>query len=145
MPELTLWIDQEISKLKRDMDRLMSRFCTDFDMPLLPRIVSKVPFIQLSQTADHLLVKAEIPGFTPENLSIAINDGILTIKGEMKQEIVKEGGQIEIREESFSRNIPLPCRVVIEDVKATYKKGILNIVIPKYKPEIAREVKISLK
>lgn len=144
MPELTIWIDQEMRKLKRDMDRLMYRFCNDFDMPVLPRVVSKVPFINLLQTKDHLVVKAEIPGFNPENLDISINDGVLTIKGEMKQEVVKKGGKIEVRQESFTRNIPLPCRVMLDNVEATYTNGILEIFIPKYKPERAREVKIRV-
>lgn len=144
MPELTIWIDQEMRKLKRDMDRLMYRFCNDFDMPVLPRVVSKVPFINLLQTKDHLVVKAEIPGFNPENLDISINDGVLTIKGEIKQEIVKAGKKVEVREESFTRNIPLPCRVMLDNVEATYTNGILEIFIPKYKPERAREVKIRV-
>jgi HSP20 family protein len=144
MPELTIWIDQEMRKLKRDMDRLMYRFCNDFDMPVLPRLVSKVPFINLLQTKDHLVVKAEIPGFNPENLDISINDGVLTIKGEMKQEVVKKGGKIEVRQESFSRNISLPCRVMLDNIEATYTNGILEIFIPKYKPERAREVKIRV-
>ncbi len=144
MPELTIWIDQEMRKLKRDMDRLMYRFCNDFDMPLLPRVVSKVPFINLLQTKDHLVVNAEIPGFNPENLDISINDGVLTIKGEMKQEVVKKGGKIEVRQESFFRTIPLPCRVMLDNVEATYTNGILKIFIPKYKPERVREVKIRV-
>ncbi|MBW1940468.1 MAG: Hsp20/alpha crystallin family protein [Deltaproteobacteria bacterium] len=144
MPELTIWIDKEMRKLKRDMDRLMYRLCNDFDMPVLPRVISKVPFINLLQTKDHLVVNAEIPGFNPENLDISINDGVLTIKGEMKQEVVKKGGKIEVRQESFSRNIPLPCRVMLDKVEATYTNGILNVFIPKYKPENAREVKIRI-
>lgn len=147
MPELTIWIDQEISKMKRDMDRLMCRLCNDFDMPLLPSI-RKVPFIHLSETEEHLIIKAEIPGFNPEDLDIVISDDILTIKGEMKKEFIKEGEdyeKIERRHGSFSRTIQLPCRVMIDDVKATFKKGILNVVMPKSKPEKAREVKIRIK
>lgn len=148
MPELTIWIDQEISKMKRDMDRLMCRLCNDFDMPLLPSIVRKVPFIHLSETEDHLIIKAEIPGFNPEDLDIAVTDDTLTIKGEMKKEFIKKGEnyeKIERRHGSFSRTIQLPCRVMIDDVKATYKKGILNVVMAKCKPERAREVKIRIK
>ena len=46
---------------------------------------------------------------------------------------------------SFSRSLQLPCRILLDDVKATYKKGILKIVMPKCAPERAKRVKIKLK
>jgi HSP20 family protein len=148
MPGLIIWKNQEIDKLRRDMDRLFARVSDDFGMPLFPRIARDVPSIDLSETEDDLIIKVEIPGIDPEDLDISIAGDILSIKGEMKQGFIKESEdyhQMERRYGSFSRTIQLPCRVMIEDVEATYKKGILNIVMPKCKPETARALKIKVK
>ncbi len=148
MPGLIIWKNQEINKLRRDMDRLFSRLWDDFGMPHFTRPSRNIPFIDLSETEDDLILKAEIPGLNPEDLDIYITDDILTIKGEMKQELVKEGEnyhRMERRYESFSRSIQLPCRVMIEDVEATYREGIVTIIMPKCKPEITQKVKIKIK
>ena len=148
MPELIIWKNQEINKLRRDMDRLFARLWDDFGMPHLQRPSRDIPFIDLSETKDNLILKAEIPGLNPEELDISIANDILTIKGEMKREVVKENEdyhRMERRYESFSRNIQLPCRVMIEDVEATYREGIVTIIMPKCKPEIAQKVTIKIK
>jgi len=147
MPELIIWKNQEINKLRRDMDRLFARLWDDFGMPQSQRPLRDIPCIDLSETKDKLVLKAEIPGLNPEDLDISITDDILTIKGEMKREAVKENEnyhRMERRYESFSRSIQLPCRVMIEDVEATYREGIVTIIMPKCKPEIARKVTIKI-
>jgi len=147
MPGLTIWKNQEINKMKRDMDRLFARLWDDFGVPLFPKIVRDIPLIDLSETGNSLIIKAEIPGINPEDLEISITDDILTIKGEMCQDSTKESGnsqRMERRYSSFSRTFQLPCRIMVEDVKASYRKGLLFIVLPKCKPDVAREIKIKV-
>ncbi|MFH1124114.1 MAG: Hsp20/alpha crystallin family protein [Pseudomonadota bacterium] len=148
MPELIIWKNQEIDRLKRDMDRLFARLRDDFCMPLFPRSVRETPFLDLSETDDTLVVRAEIPGAGPEDLEISLSNDRLTIKGEVKQDPVDEGEDYLRREKHygfFSRTIQLPCKVLIEDVKASYKDGVLTILMPKCKPEAAREIKIKVR
>jgi HSP20 family protein len=147
MPGLILWKNREMDRLRRDMDRLLDRLWDDFCVPLFPRVPRELPFIDLSETEDFLLVKAEMPGVRPEDMEISITDDRLTVKGEMKQNLVDDEEGYQRRERrygSFTRTIQLPCRVHIDDVEATYKNGILNILMPKCKPESAREVKIKV-
>ena len=147
MPELIIWKNQEINKLRRDMDRLFSRLWDDFGMPHLQRPSRDIPSIDLYETEDNLILKAEIPGLSPEDLDISITNDILTFKGEMKKEFAQEREnyhRMERRYESFSRNIQLPSRVVIKDVEATYREGIVTIIMPKCKPEITKKVKIKI-
>ena len=148
MPGLIIWKNQEINKLRRDMDRLFARIWDDFGMPQFQRPPRDIPFIDLSETEDDLILKAEIPGLNPEDLDVSITDDILTIKGEMKIEFVKEREnyhRMERRYESFSRSIQLPCRIMIEDVEATYREGIVTIIMPKCKPEMSQKIKIKIK
>jgi HSP20 family protein len=148
MPELIVWKNERIDKLRRDMDRICTRVCDEFGIPLLLETGAEIPSIDLSETEDSIILKAEVPDINPEDLDISITDDTLSIKGETKQELVEERGgyqRTEHRYGAFSRSLQLPCRINIDDVKATYKKGILNIVMPKCKPEQAREVKVKVK
>jgi HSP20 family protein len=147
MPGLIIWKNQEIDRLKRDMDRLFARLWDDFCIPLFPRGYREAPFIDLSETEDRLILRAEIPGVTPEDLDISITDGTLTIRGESRENMATEGEDYRSTETGygyFSRSIPLPCKVQMGDVKATYKDGLLTIVMPKCKPEPPREIKIRI-
>ena len=148
MPGLIIWKNQEMNKLKRDMDRLFSRLWDDFDMPLFPATARGIPFIDLSETEDNLIVKAEVPGMNPEDLDISISNDNLTIKGEIKQEFEiesKNDHRMERRNQYFSRTLILPCRVKIEKAKATCKEGVLSIIMPKRKSDKARQIKIKVR
>lgn len=148
MPDLIIWKKQEIDKMKRDMDHLFCKLWDDFCIPLLPRGAREIPLMDLSETDESLIVKAEVLGINLEDLEISITDNILTIKGEMKQTDVEETKGYQWKERRyglFSRTLQLPCRILIDDVKATYEKGILNIVMPKCKPDKTPEIRIKIK
>ena len=147
MAELILWKNQEIDRLKKDMDRLLSRFRDDFCSPLLLRGFPEEPYLELSETEDQLLLKAEIPDLRPKDLDITISDDLLTIRADVKQETLSEGEGFRERTQTcsfFSRTIQLPCKVHVDEVRASYQDGILNIVMPKCKPETGREIKIKV-
>lgn len=147
MAELIIWKNQEIDRLKKDMDRLLSRFRDDFCSPLLLRGFREEPHLELTETQDDLLLKAEIPDLKPKDLDITISDDLLTIKAEVKEESFSEGEGFHERTQScsfFSRTVQLPCKVHVDEVRASYQNGILNIVMPKCKPETARGIKIKV-
>jgi len=147
MPGLIIWKNQEIDRLKRDMNRLLSRFWDDFCIPVFPRPLSEGPFIDLSETEDRLILRAEVPGVKAEDLGISISDDMLTLTGEARQETVTDEESYQSTQRGFgyfSRTIQLPCKVQINDVKATFKDGLLSVVMPKCKPEPRREIKINV-
>ena len=133
MRELTLWKKQEIDKLRRDIDRIFDRLWDDFRVPFFPSSTQQVPSIDLSETAENLILRAEIPGIKPEDLDITINENILTIKGEIKSETNDSDGdyhRMERRRGYFSRVVELPCKVMMDEIEARYKNGVLNIIMP---------------
>jgi HSP20 family protein len=147
MPGLIIWKNQEIHRLKRDMDRLFSRFWDDFCIPVFPRPFGGEPFIEFSETEDSLILRAEIPGLRPEDLDISISDDTLSLRGEVRQETVTDEEGYRSAEAGFgyfSRTIQLPCKIEITGVKAHYKDGLLSIVMPKCKPEPPREIRIKV-
>ena len=148
MPGLIVWKNQEINKLRKDMDRLFDRVWCEFCAPPAPGAVRMSPSLDLTETEDALVLKAEIPGINPEDLEISITEDILTIRGEMQQELTDDNENFyrtEKRYGSFTRTVQLPCRVEVDDIEATYKKEILTIQMPKCKPEETRQVKIRVK
>lgn len=149
MSELILWKDEEMSKLRRDIDRLFDRCRSDFGVCRFLGEVSEGFSIKLTETEDTLIVRAELEGVNPENLDVSItHDTLLAIKGEKRVETVEDGGyyhRVKRRFRSFSRTFRLPCRVKVSEIKATYKQGVLNIVMPKWKPQRPRCIKVEIK
>jgi HSP20 family protein len=148
MPGLIVWKTQHINRLKRDMDRIFDTIWEEFTPALRPRIMEKTPFIDLTETKGSLILRAEIPGVEPNDIEIDITDNILTIKGEARRETIEEeenSHRMERSYGSFSRSIQLPCRVIIDNIKAVFKNGILKITMPKCAPETARKIRIEIK
>jgi HSP20 family protein len=83
---------------------------------------------------DKLEIRAEMPGIDPDkDVDISIADGVLTINAERREEEKgeREGTKFsEFRYGSFMRSLTVPKSTSVKDVKATYKDGILTIVVP---------------
>ena len=149
MSELILWKDEEIHKLRRDIDRLFDRCWSEFGVCRFLGEVSEGFSTQLTETEESLIFRAELKGINPENLDVSItNDAFLTIKGEKIVVSAEEGGyyhRVKRRFRSFSRTFRLPCRVRVGEIKAIYKNGTLKVVMPKWKPQRARCIKVEIK
>jgi len=148
MSELVLWKDQEIRRLRKDMDRLFSRLRNGFGAPAWPGEALEGLYIDLLEREDTLTVRVEIPGINPEDLKISVTNDRLTISGEKSEERIDDSRyyyRVERRFGSFSRTIRLPYKVEIDNIEATYKKGVLNIVMPKSKPEKKNKVSIQVR
>ena len=148
MAGLTVWKKQEMNRFKKDMDRLFERLWDDFHLPHFPVATQGMPQIDIAETEDSLVINGVIPDIEPEDLHISIDDDILTITGEIKTATGDGEGysrRMETRHETFSHSFQLPCSVTIDETKATFKNGILNIIVPKCKPEPTRRIKIKVK
>ena len=150
MSGLIIWKDEEMNKLRRDIDRLFDRLRCDFGICRFVDNVSEFGSIRLSETADSLVMKALIPGIDPQNLDISITqDTILTIRYKRTEEIEDEEGdyyhKVKRTFGSSTRTIRLPCRVKVGEIRATYRDGILEIVMPKWHPQKPREIKVEVK
>jgi HSP20 family protein len=148
MTKLIIWKDQEIGRLRKDMDRTFRRFCDDFGISFsnLDKIET-VP-MELLETEDAVIVTAEIPGIDPKQLDISIKENKLLIRGK-REETVEEAGKFyhrtKQRSETFSRSIPLPCQVKISEVEATYQDNLLKIIMPKMESKNTKRIFIDIK
>ncbi len=124
-----------VSRLRRDMDDLWSRF---FDVSGTPanrsQINAFVPLVNVKETPEGYEVTAEAPGLKPEEIEVSLSDGVLTIKGDKKEEKEETTGDyhvVERRFGSFQRSFRLPVEVDAANIKASHKDGVLNVKLPK--------------
>ena len=92
------------------------------------------PSVDISETEAAYLIKGEIPGVKKEDVKITIQDGMLTIQGERKQEKEEKGKKfhrVECSYGSFMRSFRVPDDADEGKVKAEFKDGMLNITLPK--------------
>ena len=98
------------------------------------------------ETPDNLIVRCELPGVNAEEIEVDINNNILTIRGEKKQEELTDSEnyyRVERVYGRFSRSFSLPQRVEGDAVSARYKDGILLITIPKAEEAKPRKIQIE--
>jgi HSP20 family protein len=102
----------------------------------------------VSETDKEIKVSAELPGMDEKDIDVSLTRDSLTIKGEKKQETEDKGEdyyRMERSYGSFTRSIPLPIEVDTDKVQATFKKGVLEITLPKTARAIQETRKIPVK
>jgi len=127
----------------REIDRDMFNFMDN--MPF--RFTGTSPRVDVYETDDKVVVKAEIPGVSKEDLNIFVNENLIRISGQTKREnefTDENAYHSERYYGSFSRTIPLPVEVKSEEAKASYKDGILSITMPKVQPAKSKGRKIDI-
>jgi HSP20 family protein len=136
---------RELASIQNEMNRL---FGTVFDAPNPSNgntLRRWMPPMDLVETDDHFVLRADLPGLAEGDVSIEVEDNVLTVSGERKaeHETTKEGyHRVERAFGSFSRALTLPEGVDAESVTASFDRGVLEIRIPK--PEQRKPRKISI-
>lgn len=101
--------------------------------------------IDVYQTSDDIVIKSTIAGVKPEDLDVQINNDMVTIKGERKNEEIVEGDNYYYQEcywGSFSRSVVLPVDVISEKSEASLKNGILTIRLPKAETNRSKKIQV---
>jgi HSP20 family protein len=136
----------EMDRLRNEMERLYDRF---FDLRPFRRFTEEgewMPSVDVSETAKEIIVNAEIPGVEAKDIDVNLDGNVLTIKGERKREHEEKEEnfhRIERSYGSFFRTLSLPSEVDGEKIKATYKKGVLRITLPKTKKAAGKKIEIA--
>jgi len=130
----------------REFETLSNRLGRLFDEPNQSN--AWVPAVNVEETADHIILTAEAPGLTLEDLNVEIENNILTIAGE-KRETREEGKENrryhlwERRYGSFRRSFTLPRTVDSDQVEARFENGILTIQMPKAAEAKSRRIEVK--
>jgi len=117
------------------MDRLWDEFFGPGRRALRPVAEEEwFPAVDVSESDDKITVKAEVPGMEAKDIEISMVGDTLTIKGEKKSEREEKGETYHMVERSygsFCRSLRVPAVVDADKVEATYKNGVLTVVLPK--------------
>ncbi len=105
------------------------------------------PAVDIYETDDAVVVKAELPGVEKDDISIEVKDGVLTLKGERKfeKEVKEENYHLMEREYgTFQRSFSLPASIDQDKVTASYKNGVLEIILPKKEEVKPKQIQINV-
>ena len=137
----------------RDVDDVFDRFFAE-SMRRWPRASSATqqprewaPAADVSETDGEYVIKAALPEVRKEDVSITVQDGVLTLAGERKQEKEEKGGRfhrIERQYGTFVRRFTLPSQVDEAKVLAEFKDGVLNITLPKVMAAVVKPVEVKV-
>jgi HSP20 family protein len=142
--------------LQRQMDQLFDRMWRGdvFDIAA-PDASSAVmpafkPTFDVRETDSHYLMTFELPGVKKEDIRIDLNDGMLTVSGERKEEMEEscdQKGQNHYHAESFygafSRSFRLPANIKAEQIETSYSDGVLRLAVPRVQPSKGQSIQIG--
>jgi len=117
----------------REMEDMMERFLSDYYGGETRTPTTYTPGFNMYRDDDNLVIEASIPGFDKKDISVEVEDDLLTVRGSKKEETEEKEKDYYYREfysGSFQRNIRLPNRANPEELKAKYTDGILEVRIP---------------
>ena len=136
----------EIRRMHDDMDRLMERFWPS-TMIAPWGMEAMVPCVDVFEKDGNIVVKAELPGLNKEDLEITATEDSISLKGEFKkEEETREEGYYrqERRIGRFFRTIPMPEAIKPDQVKASFKEGVLEITAQRSEAAKPKEMKVPI-
>lgn len=142
---------REMTNFSRAMDRVFDRFMDEslFDMPTLWQRgngQANSLALDVAEQDDKFVVKASVPGINPEEIEVTFTDGLLTIKGETKEDHEVKEENYHLRERhygSFMRRIALPTNIDAEKIDATNENGVLTLTLPKAEEVKPRRIEVK--
>ena len=135
--------------------RLMQQWQTELDRArrqmanterTLEEEASWIPAVDIREEHDQYLLQADVAGVKPQEIEIATDKGVLSIKGERKQEVVEDKERftrIERRFGKFQRSFTLPEDADEEKITAAGRDGVLEVIIPKMETQQPRKIEVQ--
>ncbi len=145
--------------LRREIDRVFENFHhglsvfgrtrMEFEpLRLLAGGWGSTPAVNMIEKENAYELTGELPGMDESNIELKVAGGVLTIKGEKKEEKEEKGGDYVLSERRFGliqRSIPLPESIDLDRIEASFKKGVLTVTMPKTPEAQKSERKIAIK
>ena len=126
-----------------DLDRLFE----DFFSPAPLRSVALNPAVDVEETADAYVFRADLPGVSSKDVKVTVHNDTITLRGERKQEEKTSEGsrhRVERAYGSFERSFTLGLPVRADQVKASYEDGVLEVHVPKADQAKPRDIEVQI-
>lgn len=145
--DVTAWHPvKDFEDMHREIDRMFNRFRSDAHDEEASKTL--MPAVDIVERENDFNIKLELPGVENKDVKITVQNDILTIKGEKKQESEKKGENYHRVERSygiFQRSFTLPSSVNSEKIDASYDNGVLTVSVPKLEEAKPKEIEVKLK
>ena len=140
-------IEEETAGLRSRMNQLFSGFSRRMEQPEPLDEVEWTPSLDVLEDKDDIIIKADIPGMSADEIDLSISRDVLYIRGERKREVERKDENYHTIERGygkFDRRIVLPTSVKVNDIKASYRDGVLVVELPKLEKENIGKIKVEL-
>lgn len=144
---------KELEGMRREMDRIWGELLPS-SKSMEPRWRGRAPgkeavrpYIDIIDRFDEILIRAEMPGVKKEDIDISLEENILTIKGEIKNEVQANDGNYTCSERnyrSYLRSIDIPAKITADKITAALKDGILSVHLPKAAGVQPKKIKVEV-
>ena len=139
-------VSRDLSTFEGDVSRLLDSITsrTGLTGEMAP---GYAPAVDIEETAEEFIVSTDLPGFSSKDVKVNLMGDTLTIRGERKQETARKGRNVhraERRYGVFERAITFDTPVKNEGIRAQYKDGVLEIVVPKAEEAKVREIEVQV-
>jgi len=134
---------RDITSLRDEMNRLFTRTLGEGGSA---GGSAWTPAVDIFDAADAIVLKAELPGLSPDDIDIEIDESVLTLKGERRfEETVEEGRyyRVERAYGAFQRSVTLPQSVKADEITATFEHGVLTVRVPKADEVKPRKIAVA--
>jgi HSP20 family protein len=136
----------ELSNMQREIDRVFDRFhgstTEDGGTPMF------IPAVDIIEREGNFDIRVELSGVKKEDVKITVQNDVLTIRGEKKQETEKKGDnfhRVERAYGTFERSFTLPSMVHSDKIDASYNNGVLTVSVPKMEEAKPKEIEVKVK
>lgn len=138
MPDLKRWSQDEISRMRREMDRLFDDLCSDFDLPVM--YCRMAGDLDLKEAGDTLVARLELGNMNPDDVHVSVFEHRLVISAK-----TVAVGDTHRKTHTFRKEIELPCIIRTDEVVAEFSEGILEVRLPKCPSQQGHLVKVLTK
>ncbi len=144
--DITKWDPfREFSTLRSEMERVFDSMLGRYSRERIEGLWA--PLVDVEETKDNIIARIELPGMRKEDIKVTLMNNMLTISGERKHEAEEKGKthyRIERAYGRFQRTIEIPTDVMSDKAKASYKDGILELIVPKSEKAKEKEIAIDV-
>lgn len=138
---------QDLMRMREEMNRVFGQFFREGEGEEGTWLTGAwTPPVDIHETEEALILKAELPGFSKDDVHVELHNNRLTLRGERKHETEVKEEQYHRRERaygSFQRSFQLPTTIDQEKVMASFKDGILELRLPKSEKAKPKRIAIS--
>ena len=134
----------DLNRMQEEMNRFFDDFFGEHQTQMAQG--QWIPSVDVSETDSEIVVKAELPGMTHDDIELNLQDNTLTLKGEKKQEKKDDKECFHCLERSyggFTRSFSLPAGVKADNISAVFKDGVLVVTLPKAEEAKTKKISIS--